>query len=347
MKNLFFLACFLLPILAQAQINKILFGSCAHQDKPMPILHTINRENSDLFIFLGDNIYGDTEDMKELAAKYNKLGANPGFKTLTTNTEVIATWDDHDFGENDAGSEYSKKFESKKIMLDFWGENKLSERYLRDDGIYTSYTYGKGDNTIQVILLDLRFNRSPLNRVSKSSYINDRKPNNMGPYSPVDQARASMLGEKQWQWLETELKKPAKIKLIGSSLQLLADFTGWEAWANFPFDRNRLFDFIKNQKINGVMLLSGDTHWGEVSKYEDNMPYPLWEVTSSGLTEEWKEVSPNKHRVGKYTHKVNYGFIDIDWSKSDPLIHFGLKNINGAVVNSTEFALSTIRPFDK
>ena len=166
MKNLFFLACFLLPILAQAQINKILFGSCAHQDKPMPILHTINRENSDLFIFLGDNIYGDTEDMKELAAKYNKLGANPGFKTLTTNTEVIATWDDHDFGENDAGgSEYPNESSSQKKSCWIFGERPKDslERYeLRDDGIYTSYMYGEGDNTIQVhiILLDLRYNRA-------------------------------------------------------------------------------------------------------------------------------------------------------------------------------------------
>jgi alkaline phosphatase D len=93
------------------------------------------------------------------------------------------------------------------------------------------------------------------------------------------------------------------------------------------------------------MILSGDTHWGELSKYEQDMPYPLWEVTSSGLTEEWKAVSPNKHRVGDYTHNVNYGFIDIDWQQTDPSIHFGLKNEQGKLVNSTSFSLSEISPF--
>lgn len=134
-------------------------------------------------------------------------------------------------------------------MLDFWGEDKHSDRYQQSDGIYTSYLYGEGDNTIQVILLALRFNRPSLNSVSKLTYIRDRKPKNMGPYSPSEQKHASMLGEKQWRWLEAELKKPAKIRLIGSSLQLLADFTGWESWANFPFDRNRLFEFIRYGRL--------------------------------------------------------------------------------------------------
>lgn len=105
MKYYIFIIGLLLPTLATAQMSKILFGSCAHQDKSMPILQTINKENSDLFIFLGDNVYGDTEDMKALKAKYDKLGANSEFKTLMNGTEVIATWDVHDFGENDAGAD--------------------------------------------------------------------------------------------------------------------------------------------------------------------------------------------------------------------------------------------------
>ena len=345
MKSVFLTTALLLSSTMNAAPSKILFGSCAHQDKTMPILNTINKEQADVFVFLGDNIYGDTEDMSELKAKYDKLGQNPGFKQLRNTTEVIATWDDHDFGENDAGSEYPKKAESKKIMLDFWGEPKTSQRYKQKDGIYTSYIYGEGDKTIQIILLDLRYNRDPINQVSNLTYLTKRKFNNMGPYSPSDVPGASMLGKQQWQWFEQELKRPATIKLIGSSLQLLPEFTGWEAWANFPEDRNKLFNIIRENKINGVMLLSGDTHWGEISKYEENMPYPLWEVTSSGLTEEWKEVSPNKHRVGDYTHKINYGFLDLDWHTKDPGIHFGLKDADGKIINATKLKLSDISPF--
>lgn len=329
----------------QAKVQKILFGSCSHQDKSMPILDAINAENADLFIFLGDNIYGDTKNMADLANKYKRLGNIPGIKTLRENTETIAIWDDHDYGENDAGAQYPEKEASRKLMLDFWQEPKNSMRYSRDSGIYTAYMYGKGEQKVHVILPDLRWNRDTLNHVSKQAYILDRKPNNMGPYSPSTVKNASMLGEKQWLWLEEELKKPSAIKIIGSSLQLLPEFTGWESWANFPEDRKRLFALIKKHKVNGVLLISGDTHWGEVSKVSLATDYPLWEVTSSGLTEEWKQVSPNKHRVGSYTSEVNYGEILIDWDDSDPKISLKIKDIKGDVFAHHNLMLSEISAY--
>ncbi|GEB72924.1 alkaline phosphatase D [Pseudoalteromonas carrageenovora] len=325
--------------------SKILFGSCGHQDKDIPIFNTINKEQGDLFIFLGDNIYGDTNDMTVLANKYQKLGAKPGFKALKEQTPIIAMWDDHDFGQNDAGKEYPHKEQSRQIMLNFWEEPANSERRTRADGIYTSYMYGEGKQTLHVIMPDLRWNRDALNPVSELEYYTKRKLNNQGPYSPTEVKGASMLGEAQWQWLEQELKKPATIKLIASSLQLLPDFTGWESWANFPDDRNRLFALIKKHKVNGVVIISGDTHWGEISKYQQNLDYPLIEMTSSGLTEKWKDVSPNKHRVGNFTHNVNYGDLSIDWQQADPAISLKLKGIDGKVIMQNEFSLSSISPY--
>ncbi|WP_165723930.1 alkaline phosphatase D family protein [Pseudoalteromonas sp. Z1A2] len=325
--------------------SKILFGSCGHQDKNIPIFNTVNKEQGDLFIFLGDNIYGDTNDMDVLAEKYQRLGAKPGFKTLKAQTPIIAMWDDHDYGQNDAGKEYPHKEQSRQIMLDFWDEPVNSVRRTRPDGIYTSYMYGENEQTIQVIMPDLRWNRDALNHVSELEYYTKRKLNNQGPYSPSEVKGASMLGEAQWQWLEQELKKPAAIKLIASSLQLLPDFTGWESWANFPEDRNRLFALIKKHKVNGVVIISGDTHWGEISKYQQNLDYPLIEMTSSGLTEKWKDVSPNKHRVGNFTHNVNYGDLSIDWQQIDPTISLKLKGIDGEVIMQSDFSLSSISPY--
>ncbi|XPF94090.1 alkaline phosphatase D family protein [Colwellia sp. RE-S-Sl-9] len=325
--------------------QKILFGSCSHQDKAMPILNAINKEQADLFIFLGDNVYGDTENMSHLANKYTLLGNNAGIKTLLKNTPAIAIWDDHDYGENDAGAEYPQKEASRKLMLDFWNEPKNSDRYTRKDGIYTSYMYGENDQKVQVIMPDLRWNRDKLNSVGKEKYFTERKPKNMGPYSPSENPTASMLGETQWQWLEAELQKPAKIKVIASSLQLLPEFTGWESWANFPHDRNRLMSLIKKHKINGVIIISGDTHWGEVSKVTNELDYPLWEVTSSGLTEEWKEVAPNKHRVGNSTHKVNYGELLINWQQTDPTITLSLKDVKGDIFTQQALKLSEISPY--
>ncbi|MBM7070526.1 alkaline phosphatase family protein [Shewanella sp. 202IG2-18] len=343
--NIIFFFFLFLSTLSSAntiKLQKIYFGSCAKQYKPMPIFDAINRDKPDVFIMLGDNVYGDTEDMKALEAKYQRLGQNQGFKTLKQQSEIIAIWDDHDFGENDAGKEYPQKESSRKIMLDFFEEPKDSARYTQKDGIYTSYFYGDEAQKVHVILPDLRWNRDKLHSVSKLEYATKRIPNNMGPYTVSPDKSASMLGDTQWQWLEKELLKPSKIKIIGSSLQLLPEFTGWESWANFPNDRNRLISFIKQHKINGVLLISGDTHWGEISKLEKVDAYPLWEVTSSGLSEKWKDVSPNKHRMGDFTNNVNYGFIEIDWNKPDPIIEFGLKNKLGNLVTKHQLSLSEL-----
>ncbi|MBH0088571.1 alkaline phosphatase D family protein [Pseudoalteromonas sp. NSLLW218] len=352
MKNLFkplTLSALALSLVISANVtaapSKILFGSCGHQDKNIPIFNAINKEQGDLFIFLGDNIYGDTNDMDVLANKYQRLGAKPGFKTLKAQTPIIAMWDDHDFGQNDAGKEYPHKEQSRQIMLNFWDEPANSARRTRPDGIYTSYMYGENEQTIQVIMPDLRWNRDALNHVGELEYYTKRKLNNQGPYSPSEVKGASMLGEAQWQWLEQELKKPAAVKLIASSLQLLPDFTGWESWANFPDDRNRLFALIKKHKVNGVVIISGDTHWGEISKYQQNLDYPLIEMTSSGLTEKWKDVSPNKHRVGDFTHNVNYGDLSVDWQQTDPAISLKLKGIDGEVIMQSDFSLSSISPY--
>ena len=123
----------------------------------------------------------------------------------------------------------------------------------------------------------------------------------------------------------------------------MPEFTGWESWANFPEDRNRLLAFIEKHKISGVIFISGDTHWGEVSKVTSDTGYGLWEVTSSGLSEKWKDVSPNKHRVGPFTNQVNYGFITFDWQQTDPTINLGLKNELGEITHQHQLTLSQLQ----
>ena len=92
---------------------RIAFGSCADQEQPQPILREVVSRDPELFIYLGDNVYGDTEDIDELRAEYEKLGAIEGYQVLLAATDVIATWDDHDYGINDGGNSYS------------WGRNEL------------------------------------------------------------------------------------------------------------------------------------------------------------------------------------------------------------------------------
>lgn len=327
--------------LQAAPIEKIYFGSCAKQHKPMPIFDAINADKPDVFVFLGDNIYSSYFDISEMAEQYKKLAQNKGFQQLKSQTDLVAIWDDHDYGKGDGGKEFKHKEQSRQIMLDFWQEPKDSVRYTQE-GIYTSYLYGEGAHTIRVILPDLRWNRDSLHRVDDDTRAKERTPKFMGPYLPSPAKSDQLLGEQQWQWLEAELKKPAAIKVIGSGIQLLNEFSGWETWANFPHERKRLLDFITNEKIDGVLFISGDTHFGDVSRITDNTPYPFWEITSSGLSEKWKEVSPNKHRIAKGVNEVNYGFIEVDWQQEDPIIDMGLKGKDGNVIHQFQLKLSEI-----
>lgn len=313
-------------------LTTIALGSCADQEHEQPVWAAINRDRPELFIFLGDNIYGDTEDMDVMRAKYAQLGSNPGFVELNSYAKVIATWDDHDFGVNDGGVEYSMKQESKNIFLDFWKEPAGSARRSQSSGIYTAYVYGPPGKRVQVILLDLRWNRTPLKTVASEAENDIRIAQKMGPYLPVTDPNPVFLGETQWRWLEEQLAVPAEIRLIGSSLQVLPEFTGWEAWANFPQERERLFAAIGRANGGRTFLLSGDTHWSEFSRVDGAVPYPLWEMTSSGLTEEWKDVSPNRHRIGEYYNLANYGLIEIDWEADEPVLTFSIRDVNGQPV---------------
>lgn len=309
---------------------KILFGSCLHQDKPQPIWQAMNQEQADLFVLLGDNVYGDTEDMTELKAKYAKQWATSGMQTMLANTSTIGMWDDHDFGENDAGVEYPQKEASRQIMLDYFNVPKESPRRTRVDGIYTSHVLTQADIKVQIILPDLRWNRSPLKSVGRLKYMLSKAPNNLGPYIPSKDESATMLGETQWQWLEQQLQRPADVRILATSLQFLPEFSGWESWANLPHERERFLALLDNYQIDNLVIVSGDTHWSELSQITRKNGKYLWEMTASGLTEEWKNVSPNKHRVGESYAKANYGVIEL----SGKQLTMSIKDVSGSTVMS-------------
>ncbi|WKD49533.1 alkaline phosphatase D family protein [Microbulbifer spongiae] len=319
-------------------LRRIAFGSCCDQNKPQLIWNSVIAKNPELFIFLGDNIYADTEDMEVMANIYEQQGKN--FAAIRNQCNVIATWDDHDYGMNDAGIEYPKRQESRDLFLTFWGE--LDSPRRRDDGIYHSYYYGPADARVQVILLDLRYERAAIHKVGMLAEAG-RHIKNMGPYRPAEDNR-SMMSEQQWQWLEKQLKQPADLRIIGSSIQFLADFTGWEAWANYPADKNRMLSLIKKTQANGIIFVSGDTHWAELSRQTEGVPYPLYDLTSSGLTNTWSQVSPNQHRKDDaYFAERNFGQITIDWQGSDTEITLQICDINGDAKIAHTVALSELQ----
>lgn len=324
-------------------LTRIAFGSCAKQDKEQPIWAAVQAAAPDLFVFLGDNVYGDTRDMTVLRAKYGQLEAQPGFQRLRSRTRTLAIWDDHDFGEDDAGGDYPMKEESRLVFCDFWKELADSPRRSRD-GIYASYVFGTAPRRVQLILPDLRFNRTPILKLDLGGRDYETRAREWaelvkqqgagfvpGPYQRNPDLAATMLGENQWRWLEAQLQVPAEVRILASSLQVVADFPGWEGWTNYAQDHQRLLALVRRHRANGLVCISGDTHYAEVSRLDTNTPYPLWDFTSSGLTETWPVVPPNALRIGSILPEPNFGMLEIDWSGTHPLVHARIRDIAGKV----------------
>jgi alkaline phosphatase D len=331
-------------------LTRIGFGSCAKQDKPQPIWDAVVAGKPQLFLMIGDNIYGDTEDMELLRRKYDLLGAQPGFQALRKVCPVLATWDDHDLGANDAGADFPKRDASQQIFLDFFGVAKDSPR-RKQAGVYHSEIHGPPGRRVQIILLDARYFRSKLKTGFQPSEPGEGR---RGKYAPNDDANATVLGELQWKWLERTLREPAELRLICSSYQAIPDEHGSEAWGNFPLERRRLFELIRDTKAEGVVLLSGDRHLAEVMRLPPaafGIGYPLYEITSSSLNAPSGNLTKagvrfaneiNSYRVGLTFFDTNYGWVEIDW-QPDPIVRVQVRDEQGGVVLQQRLKLSELR----
>jgi alkaline phosphatase D len=337
----------------EALLSRFAFGSCVKQDRPQPIWDSVAGTRPQFFTFLGDNIYGDTEDMDVLKAKYQKLGNHPGYRKLKAACPILATWDDHDYGVNDGGAEYPQKRESQKVFLDFFDAPQDDIRRKRE-GVYSSQVFGPKGQRVQLILLDARYFRSPL----KTGY-QPKEPGDgyRGKYAPNTDANATVLGRAQWQWLEEQLQVPAQFRFIGSGVQVIADEHGSEMWGNFPHERKRLFSLIRKTKARGVVFLSGDRHLAEIARLPANhsqgVGYPLYDITSSSLntpsgnftkagTRFSNEI--NSYRVGLTYFETNFGTVQIDWEQPDPLVRLQVRDAAGTVVLQQKVTLSELKP---
>jgi alkaline phosphatase D len=332
---------------------RIAFGSCAKQSKPQPIWRAIGAAKPDLFVFLGDNLYADARDVATLRQRYAEFMAVEPLQAFRRSTRHVAIWDDHDFGDDDEGADYPLKQLSQQLFCDAWNEPADSPR-RRADGIYQSYVFEALGRRIQVILPDLRFNRTMLTMdpALKSSYAAMvlRAKLSGQPmtcwYVPDHRPEATLLGEAQWTWLEEQLRVPADVRLIGSSVQFAADGSGWECWANFPRERARLVELIRTTRAEGVVFLSGDMHYAELSSVDVEGGYPLWDATSSGLTEVWDIPTPNRNRRSPVMAELNFGMLDVEpvtEGEDDLRLRFALCDVNGKAKVTKELTLSGLR----
>jgi alkaline phosphatase D len=297
------------PLDASTLVERIAFGSCLDQKKPQPIWRDVMATKPQLLLMMGDNVYGDFEDdnAEKLRQAYEALGAHPDFTPVRAAVPILPIWDDHDLGRNDGGADFPQLKIATKLFREFWGT--MHERPM-DQGLYFSRTYGPAGRRVQIILLDMRSFRSPLKRKSNLWPFN-------GQYEPDPDPSKTHLGEQQWAWLEAELAKPADVRVIVSSIQVLAEGHGWERWGNFPLQYERLKIFIaKSSGPAPIVLLSGDRHFASMYSLKIG-EREVVEVTASSLNIPLPFANTDT-RVPPLATEIfseeNFGTAAIDWS---------------------------------
>jgi uncharacterized protein (DUF1499 family) len=278
-------------------IFTVAFGSCNRADRPQGYWEVIGSQNPDVWLWLGDNVYADTDDMGDMAAAYAKQKETPEYAAFAATLPIYGIWDDHDYGINDGGKEWPHKAAARDLMLEFLDVPADADVRKREGG-YQSYLIGNDSTSIKVILLDTRYFRDELVPPTKEG---DRYGAN---------AEGDILGEAQWVWLEEQLAtSTADAHIIGSSIQVLPEEHGYEKWANFPTARERLLQLLARTQPNLPILLSGDRHLAEISKVTVD-DYPVFEITASGLTHSYEAADePNSHRISPLIGQKNYGLL--------------------------------------
>lgn len=317
--------------------HRLALGSCADQEKPQAVWRAIDATEPELVVLLGDNIYADTTDARVRAAAYAKLGDVADFAALRRRVPFFVTWDDHDYGANDGGAEFPDKERSKEQMLDFFGVPPNAEVRSRP-GVYQSKILGPEGQRVQILLLDGRSFRSPLLR----------DPSPLRRYQPNFDPAATMLGEAQWAWLREQLKKPAEWRLIGSGVQVLGYAHGFESWKTMPLEQEHLFAAIRETAASGVVFLSGDAHYTQISRADGGVGYPLYELTSSGLTH------GNRLGAARFSplalHRpyggINFATLDFTWGEQ-PSLMLRARDVDGEVVFEQRIDLAELQPSEE
>ena len=311
------LAQWLPPPNASETVTRLAFGSCSNQYQPMPYWDTLIQFKPDAVVLTGDNIYGDciTKECNELTQAYQDLHNHASFQGAKKNLVVLATLADHDYGKSDANGDNPHKDMAKALFLDFF--NIFDERRDRtNEGVYKSYSWGSHNQVVQLILLDTRYSRSP--------FLNSDEPGFPGKevYMPdfVDHTK-QMLSHEQWAWLGNELEQPANVRIIVSSIQVLANGHGFECWRMLPHERDRFESLLKETSSNSaIVIVSGDRHMGGFYEIEG-----VVEITASSWThtipfgtfndcKNAKECDErDDRRLDDLVRVNNFGSVEIDW----------------------------------
>lgn len=288
----------------------LVFGSCVRYmaNRGQPVWTAIEHNDPDLMIWMGDNMYGDALDPDILFEEYMRQRDVESVLPVIRNTSNLAIWDDHDFGLNNHDRRNPIKEKALKVFEEVWANPAYGEK--GNPGVYFDYSYGDVD----LFFIDCRYYRDP-----------NEEPGHEGK---------TMLGIQQYDWLT------AKLQASTATFKLILSGSGWSAakgpggdsWASYLHERDQLFEFIRKKKISGVVLLSGDTHVGELNAipWSQRGGYDYYDLVSSPLAQpredSWMERNPEVRIRPVYFNDSNFGLIEFYLEEERPYLKYTLKN---------------------
>ena len=302
----------------------VAFGSCNYineeaLDRPgkgygsgYEIYESIHAKNPNIMLWGGDNVYLREADWDSKTGIYHRYTHSRSIKELQpllASTQNFAIWDDHDFGPNDGDRSFYFKYETQNAFKNFWANKTYGTDANQKEGIYSTFNWGDA----QFFLLDDRF----------FFFFNDRLT-----------GEKTIIGSIQFEWLIDALSSSkATFKLIVIGGQVLNPSARFENYENYPKEKEKLLSEIEANKIKGVLFLTGDRHFSELSKLNRENTYPLYDWTvsplTSGVGNSYKD-DVNKNRVeGSLFAQNNFGILSFSGNKANRQLKLTLFDVQG------------------
>ena len=225
---------------------RLAFCSCVDEDEATrAVWPVIERSAPTALVLLGDTPYIDSTRLAVQRRRYAEFAAVPELARVVRQIPTYSTWDDHDVGRNDTDGNLPGKENARIAFVDFRPNGSFGEG---DAGIYTSFRRGP----VEVFVLDTR------------TFANTAD-------TPHSDGVATALGSRQWAWLLRGLERssaPYKVLCCGMIWNGAVRPGKRDHWGSYAIERSRLFRFIAERKIEGVVLVGGDIHRSRVLHHE-------------------------------------------------------------------------------
>lgn len=290
------------------------------------------QQRTDFMLWLGDNVYlreADYSSESGIKYRYAHTRADKNLQALLRSRNHYAIWDDHDFGDNNSGKGFALKERSRECFIDYWGNKQYGQN---NEGVYSSFNYGDAD----FFLLDNRWWRD------ESDLDETIHPNK------------TQLGSKQLEWLFYQLSHSrATFKFICVGGQFLNENTDKESFNQYKAERKKILDYIIENKISGVIFLTGDRHHTELLTYnksENDLGYALIELTSSAISSRpgnAKETieATNPMRISNtLVTENNYCLIKIGGERKNRHVLFSCFNKNNTLLWEYKIGEEKLKP---